>query len=321
MLFRSMKSSGKAAVSFIGSGNYATSVLIPAFKSAEAHMKSVASSAGVSGLHAGRRHGFCETTTDTEAIFADDDTDIVVITTRHDSHARYVLAAIKANKHVFVEKPLCLTLDELAEIKNAYRQKAQTGSLPQLMVGFNRRFAPQIQKMKELLAGVTEPASFVMTINAGAIPADHWTQDRQVGGGRIVGEVCHFIDLLRYLAASPIQSCQRSLMDSSTNDTLSLQLAFKNGSIGTVHYFANGPKSFPKERLEVFAAGGVLQLDNFRKMQGFNWPGFKKMNLSRQDKGQKACAKVFMDAVRDGGDAPICVDEIFEVSQLSIEMA
>ncbi len=316
-----LKDNGKVVASFIGSGNYATVMLIPAFKSAGASMKSVASSAGVSGLHAGRKHGFVETTTDSDAIFADDDTDIVVITTRHDSHARYVLQAIEAGKHVFVEKPLCLTLDELGEIESAYGQKADAGTAPLLMVGFNRRFAPQVQKIKKLVAGVTEPKSFIMTVNAGAIPAAHWTQDAETGGGRIVGEACHFIDLLRDLAASPVKSCQRSLMNSSTNDTLSLQLTFQNGSIGTIHYFSNGPKSFPKERLEVFCAGRVLQLDNFRKMQGFGWPGFKKMNLSRQDKGQMACAKAFVKAVKKGSTAPIPIDDIFEVSRLSIEMA
>lgn len=317
----SSKVSGKAAVSFIGSGNYASGVLIPAFKAVGTSFKSVASATGVSGVHVGRKHGFAETTTDADTIFDDADTDAVVITTRHDSHARYVLRALGAGKHVFVEKPLCLSLDELTEIDVAYRQQAEKGPAPLLMVGFNRRFAPQVQEIKRLLAGVVEPKSFVMTVNAGAIPADHWTQDREIGGGRIVGEACHFIDLLRFLAASPVRSCERVMMDSPTQDTLSLQMSFEDGSIGTIHYFANGPKSFPKERLEVFAAGGVLQLDNFRKLQGFGWPGFKKMNLSRQDKGQKACAGAFIKALQEGGEAPIPIEEVLEVSRISIEMA
>lgn len=315
------KAIGSATVSFIGSGNYATGVLIPAFKAAGTRLKSVASSGGVSGLHAGRKYGFAEATTDADAIFADAQTDAVVITTRHDSHARYVLKAIEAGKHVFVEKPLCLTLDELAAIEAAYRQKAEAGAAPLLMVGFNRRFAPQVEKIRSLLDAVAGPKSFVMTVNAGAIPAEHWTQDKEVGGGRIVGEACHFIDLLRFLAASPVKSCTRTLMQTRTEDTLSLQLAFEDGSIGSIHYFANGPKSFPKERLEVFAAGRVLQFDNFRKLQGFDWPGFSKLNLSRQDKGQTACATRFVEAVRMGGAAPIPADEIFEVSRLAIEVA
>lgn len=316
-----VRGGGRPAVSFIGSGNYATAVLIPAFKSTGAMLKSVASSAGVSSLHAGRKHGFVEITTDSEAIFTDNETDAVVISTRHDSHARYVLQAIEAEKHVFVEKPLCLALDELKEIQAAYKQKVTTGVAPLIMVGFNRRFAPQIQKIKQLIASITEPKSFVMTINAGAIPPDHWTQDREIGGGRIVGEACHFIDLLRFLAGSPVKNYTRSVMNTTTQDTVSLLFSFENGSIGTIHYFANGPKSFPKERLEVFAAGGVLQLDNFRKLHGFDWPGFKKMNLFRQDKGQNACAAAFVKAIRDGGDAPIPVEELFEVSRISIELA
>lgn len=309
---------GEGGVSFIGSGNYATAVLIPAFKAAGARLRSVASSAGVSGVHAGRKFGFEETTTDTDRLFADSETNTIVVTTRHDSHARFVKQALQAGKHVFVEKPLCLTLDELASIESSC---AVMASPLIVMVGFNRRFAPQVQRMKQLLGGVSGPKAFVMTVNAGAIPADHWTQDREVGGGRIVGEACHFIDLLRFLTGVPITGHQRMAMDSATQDTLTLQLSFADGSIGTVHYFANGSKAFPKERLEVFAAGRVLQLDNFRKLTGFGWPGFSKMNLWRQDKGQKACAQAFVDAIQQGLPSPIPAAEIFEVSRISMELA
>ncbi len=319
----------RASVSFVGSGNYATAVLIPAFKEAGAILRSVASSAGVSGVHAGRKYGFEETTTETGRIFSDAKTDAVVITTQHDSHARFVLQALQAGKHVFVEKPLCLTLDELAEIEAAYLTLSpQSSSLtpqhsapPVLMVGFNRRFAPQVQKVKQLLNGVSGPKAFIMTVNAGAIPADHWTQDPEAGGGRIIGEACHFIDLLRFLAGVPITSWQRMSMDALTQDTVTLQLGFADGSIGTVHYFANGSKTFPKERLEVFAAGRVLQLDNYRKLTGFGWPGFSKMNLWQQDKGQKACAKAFVAAVEGRGPVPIAFAEVLEVSRISIEIA
>jgi predicted dehydrogenase len=175
--------------------------------------------------------------------------------------------------------------------------------------------------MKQLLDGVSGPKAFVMTVSSGAIPADHWTQDREVGGGRLIGEACHFIDLLRFLAGVPITGNQRMAMNSATQDTVTLQLSFADGSIGTVHYFANGSKAFPKERLEVFAAGRVLQLDNFRKLTGFGWPGFSKMNLWRQDKGQKACVKAFVDAIQQGLPSPIPIAEIFEVSRVSIEIA
>ena len=309
---------GHASVSFIGAGNYATGVLIKAFKETGARLRTVASSAGVSGVHAGRKYGFEETTTDTEKLFADAETNAIVITTRHDSHAGFVLKAIAGGKHVFVEKPLCLTLDELSQIERA-AESAHTKTL--LMVGFNRRFAPQVQRVRELLKGSIGPKAFVMTVNAGAIPAEHWTQDAEEGGGRIIGEGCHFIDLLRFLAGSPIESHTSVSMKSSTGDTVTINLKFADGSLGTVHYFANGNKAFPKERLEVFAGGAVLQLDNFRKLKGFGWKGFSKMNLWKQDKGQRACAAAFVHAVNDGGAPPIPWNEIIEVARVSIEIA
>ena len=320
--YQSGRKAERAAVSFLGAGNYATAVLIPAFKEAGAKLCCVASSTGVSGLHAARKYGFDETTTDTDRLFSDANTNAVVITTQHDSHARFVLKALESGKHVFVEKPLCLTLAELSEIESACGKACgQSAVSPVMMVGFNRRFAPQIQKMKELLSVVAGPKTFIMTVNAGAIPADHWTQDREVGGGRIIGEACHFIDLLRFMAGKPIESWSRATMDAPTDDTVTISLKFGDGSIGTVHYFANGTKAFPKERLEVFAAGRVLQLDNYRKLTGFGWPGFSKMNLWRQDKGQKSCAKAFADAVSIGRMAPIPIDELLEVSRVSIEIA
>lgn len=308
-------------VSFVGAGNYATGTLIPAFKAAGARLRTVASNAGVSGLHAGRKFGFRETTTDTPTVFADPETDTVVITTRHDSHAGFVMMALEAGKNVFVEKPLCLTLSELGEVESLYRQQEATGSPPRVMIGFNRRFAPLVQKMHGLLAGTTGPKAFIMTVNAGSLPADHWTQDIEVGGGRIIGEGCHFIDLLRYLCGEPIVSHQHVVMKSAAGDTITIQLAFSEGSIGTVHYFANGTKAFPKERVEVFASGRVLQLDNFRVLTGFGWPGFRSMKLWRQDKGQKACAAAFVQSVREGRASPIPFDEILEVSRVSIEVA
>lgn len=318
---RSVGASKNCGVSFVGSGNYATAVLIPAFKEAGARLRSVASSAGVSGVHVGRKYGFEETTTDTEKLFSDPDTNAVVITTRHDSHARFVLKALQAGKHVFVEKPLCLTLDELEEIEAAYTRLGKENKTPLVMVGYNRRFAPHVQKMKNLLAGVKWPKTFVMTVNAGAIPTEHWTQDREVGGGRIIGEACHFIDLLRFLAGTFIESHTSVEMESPTGDTVTINLHFVDGSLGIVHYFANGNKSFPKERLEVFTGGRVLQLDNFRKLTAFGWPGFRTMNLWSQNKGQKACAAMFVQAVIKGGIAPIPLNEIFESSRVSIEVA
>jgi predicted dehydrogenase len=306
----------QVVVGFIGAGNYACGGLAPAFLASGARLRSVVSASGVSGIYAARKFGFEQATTDAVAVTGDKEINVAVIATRHDSHASYVLQARAAGKHLFVEKPLCLTLDELERIERAY-----SGEAPLLMMGFNRRFAPHVVRMKQLLATTPLPKAFVVTVNAGSIPASHWTQDVEVGGGRLLGENCHFIDLLRHLAGAPIVSHDSQLMDVATNDCASVMLKFADGSIGTIHYLSNGSKSFPKERVEVFCAGRVLQLDNFRNLRGFGWPGFSGMRLWRQDKGQRACVLAFVEAVRRGIPAPIPIEEILEVSRVSIESA
>ena len=320
------KASDKVNIGFIGSGNYATQVLIPAFKKTGANMVSVASSAGISGVHAGQKNNFSETTTDTEGLITNPEINTVVITTQHNSHAHFVCDLLNAGKHVFVEKPLALKRDELSLIESTYKEAWSRGDNPLLMVGFNRRFSPQIQKIKSLLEQAKEPKSFIMTVNAGAIPPDHWTQSKEVGGRRIIGEGCHFIDLLRFLAGAPIINYQAMMMGEFPgieirDDKVSITLAFEDGSFGTVHYLANGNKTFPKERLEVFCGGGILQLDNFRKLKGYAWPGFSKMNLWSQNKGNQDCAIAFVDAIREGKSSPISFEELMEVSRVSIEIA
>jgi predicted dehydrogenase len=307
-------------IAFLGAGNYAGRVLMPAFRKAGAQLHTVVSAGGVSAAHYGRKFGFSKASTDESEVLADPPIDTVVIATRHNVHARQVLAALQAGKHVFCEKPLCLTLDELAEID------AEISGRPSqlLMVGFNRRFAPQVVKMKALLETIAEPKSFIMLVNAGAIPSDHWTQDKAVGDGRIVGEGCHFIDLLRHLAGAPIVGHQvvalgRHPALQVTDDKVTITLEFADGSVGTVHYLANGDKGFPKERLEVFCGGKVLQLDNFRRLRGWGWKGFGSLNFWRQDKGTQQCVNAFVDAVRKGAPPPISLHEIIEVSRVSIE--
>lgn len=315
----------RPVLGFVGAGNYASRMLIPAFKSAGAQLHTVVTSGGINGVVHGVRAGFAEASTDFNALLANDVVNTIAIVTRHDSHASLVAQALRAGKSVFVEKPLAIDHAQLIEVREAYDQANQAGPGPQLMVGFNRRFAPQVQKMKTLLASVTEPKSFIMTMNAGAIPASHWTQDVLVGGGRIIGEACHFIDLMRFLAGSPIVSLQARRMGNApgmevTEDKASITLGFEDGSFGTIMYLANGAASFPKERIEVFSAGRVLQLDNFRKLNGYGWSGFSKLNLWKQDKGQKACAAAFLRAV-DTGVSAIPPEEIFEVARVTIEAA
>lgn len=309
---------GSPRLAFLGAGNYAQAALIPAFKKSSARLATVVSSEGVSGVHAARRFGFDAASTDTAAVITSPDIVAVVIATRHDTHAALTCDALAAGKSVFVEKPLALTVDELALIRQALSKSADRS--PILAVGYNRRFSPQVQRIHALLARVSEPKAFVVTVNAGRVPGDHWVHDAIQGGGRILGEGCHFVDLLRYLAGCRITDHGVHLMQSATRDTATLTLGFADGSIGTIHYFANGSRAFPKERIEVFAGGGILQLDNFRRLRGYGWPGFQSMNLWRQDKGQAACAAAFVDAVRAGGPPPIPYDELFEVAEVCISL-
>lgn len=315
----------RPVIGFVGAGNYASRVLIPAFKAAGAQLHSVVTSAGLNGVINGRSMGFAEASNDVSALLADAQVNTVVVATRHDTHAHFVKQALAAGKNVFVEKPLAIDLESLAEVQAAYVESHGKGAGPQLMVGFNRRFAPQVRKIKELLEGVREPKAFIMTVNAGAIPKEHWTQDAEVGGGRIIGEACHFIDLMRFLADSPIISVQARRMGDApgidiVEDKAAITLGFADGSFGTIFYLANGAANFPKERIEVFAAGRTLQLDNFRKLNGFSWPGFRTMNLMTQDKGQKAGAAAFLRAIEVGVPA-IPAEEIFEVARITIEAA
>jgi len=320
------RSAATPVVGCIGAGNYATQVLLPAFQKTGVAFRSVASSTGVSAAHAGSKFGFSEITSDGRSVIESTDINTIVIATRHDSHAALAGEALKAGKHVFVEKPLAITRAELAALSDVYQDCVRRHAAPPfLMVGFNRRFAPQVQRMKQLLDGVTEPKTFVMTVNAGNIPLDHWTQDRLIGGGRIIGEGCHFVDLLRFLAGSPIIGVQAMATGKAPGelvgeDRVTATLRFTDGSIGTVHYFSNGHKSFPKEQLEVFCAGRVLRLDNFRKLRGYGWSNFQKMDLWSQDKGQTACVAAFVDAIRRGGCSPIPWNELVEVTQVTFDI-
>jgi predicted dehydrogenase len=313
----------RPVVAFIGAGNYANQVLIPAFRKSNVYLKTIVSSGGVSAVHAGRKHGFEEAGSDHAAMLSDPAIDAIAITTRHDTHVRFICDALRARKHVFVEKPLALDRAGLDAIKTAYHEASISDARPLLMVGFNRRFAPQVVKIKKLLDAVTEPKTLIMTVNAGAIPADHWTQKKDIGGGRIVGEACHFIDLLRFLCGAEIVDIQAQMIGPTSpirDDKITFTLAFSDGSFGTVHYLASGHKSFPKERLEVFCAGSILQLDNFRRLTGYGWPGFRSMNLWTQDKGNAACVSAFVDAIVHGHASPIPFDELIEVTEATFDV-
>ncbi|RMH18927.1 MAG: dehydrogenase [Gammaproteobacteria bacterium] len=315
----------EVVVGCVGAGNYASRTLIPAFREAGVVLDTLVTSGGVSGVHHGRKNGFRMASTRIEDLWQNEVVNTVAIVTRHDVHAAQVVAALGAGKHVFVEKPLALTLEELDDIEQAYLA-ANEKKPTLLMVGFNRRFAPHIVKMKSLLEARRSPKSIIMTVNAGAIPSEHWVQDHKIGGGRIIGEGCHFIDLMRYLVGSPVIDSQVMMMGNAPGvavreDKVSITLSFEDGSFGTIHYLANGSPAFPKERVEVFCDNAVLQMDNYRILRGYGWHGFKSMKLMRQDKGQKACVKAFVEAVRGKGAVPVSCNELLEVSRISIEVA
>ncbi|MCL6589619.1 MAG: bi-domain-containing oxidoreductase [Firmicutes bacterium] len=306
----------------IGAGEFAARMLLPALQRTGAGLKIIASGGGLSGVYRGRKFGFAAATTDPAVIFGDPEIEAVLIAARHDQHAALVCQALAAGKHVFVEKPLAVDRDGLMAIRAAYEAISREGKAPPLlMVGFNRRFAPQTQKMKALLAACPGPQTLIMTVNAGAAPVGHWTMDPETGGGRIIGEACHFIDLLRYLTGSPVREIQTARLDQAGQDTVSITLRFENGSIGAVHYLANGAKSFPKERLEVFCGGKILQLNNFIELTGYGWPGFKRWRLWRQDKGHRAEIESFIEAVRTGAPSPIPFAELVEVTEVSFKIA
>ena len=314
----------KAVLGFIGAGNYASRVLMPAFRNTGAILHTVVTNSGINSMIHGKRMGFSRGSTDVDSIIKDPNINTSVIVTRHNTHADLVMRSLEAGKNVWVEKPLCIDMKSLQSIEKVYKNAHENVNekKPHLMVGFNRRFAPHTIKMKQLIQNIDSPKSFIMTINAGYIPDDHWTQDSSIGGGRIIGEACHFIDLMRFLANSKIKKVHADAMSdksSKNKDTASINLVFEDGSHGTILYLANGSSKFPKERIEIFVDNKILQLDNFLRLKGFGWPNFKKMNFFKQNKGHKECANSFIESLKTNTPA-IPSAELFEVARVSLEV-
>ncbi len=323
---KSFGTAAKAVVGCIGAGNYGGRILIPALAKAGAELHTIVTKNGLNAVHYGKKFGFASASTDTDALFAEKQINTVVIATRHDSHARLAADALRSGRHVYVEKPLALSNEELAEVETAYARSVADGVSPVIFVGFNRRFSPHVRRMRELLRETQGPKSLSLLMNAGAIPPDNWSQDLEVGGGRVLGEACHFIDLARFLVGARIIGAKSDVMRSSGGaaqslDTAQISLRFEDGSIASIQYYANGHRSFPKERIEVFASGRVLQLDNFRVLRGYGFPGFRSFRTWRQDKGHTACVQAFLKAISSGEPSPMQAEEIFEVSRVAIEVA
>jgi len=298
--------SAEPSVVFIGAGSFANNVLLPALKG-NCNFVGVTASRSNTSRNVADKYGFSYCTDKPSELFADKNSNTVFIATRHDSHAAYVLEGLKSKKHVFVEKPLCLHLEELEQIR---KQQEESNSL--LMVGFNRRFAPQIQKVYMLFKNLNQPVAITYRVNAGTLPKDHWIHDANVGGGRIVGEVCHFIDLVTYLANSKVKSLSANgLMGSAnTNDTLVINLSFESGSIANISYFSNGNKELNKEYLEIFGSGQVAVINDFKDLNMYG-KSVKNSSLGNQDKGHKQEVKAFLDAIREGKSSPIPFPEIY----------
>jgi predicted dehydrogenase/NADPH:quinone reductase-like Zn-dependent oxidoreductase len=305
-----------AVVGIIGAGNFTQMTLLPALKGSGAALKYIASASGVSGTAMAKKFGFTHSTTDYQSILADKEVKLVMITTRHNQHARQVVEALKAGKHVFVEKPLALQPEELKEIIATYN------SLPSaqlLAVGFNRRFSPHSRQMKKLLGDTPGPLNIIATMNAGFIPPNVWVHDMKTGGGRIIGEACHFLDLMVYLSGSPIESVCMNAMGPNpavNTDNASILVRMANGSQGVLNYFANGHKAYSKERVEVYSQNRTLVMDNFRITEGFGFSGFKRLKTT-QDKGHKTQFAQLISKVKEGGEPLIPAADVFNVTAAS----
>ena len=301
VLRESQYKGGTGTVGLIGAGNFTSATLLPALKAAGAKLKTIASAGGLNATLLAQKFGIAQSTTDYKHILNDPTIDLCFITTRHDSHACLTVEALRVGKHVFVEKPLAIYTDELADIVDA-----QQASGRMVMVGFNRRFSPLAQKMKKLLGGPRAdevPMNVVVTVNAGSIPANSWVHDRSVGGGRILGEACHFVDLITFLTDSRVVSVCLNAMGrnpTETTDSASLLLRYENGAVGVVNYFANGSKAYAKERVEVYSQGRTLVLENFRKLIGYGFKGFSSVS-GRQDKGHTEQIKRLIGQIQGNG--------------------
>ncbi len=314
-------------VGVIGAGSFATRTILPLLKKSGVRLKLIATRGGTGAAVAGRKFGFEEATSDAEAILNDNEINTLFILTRHNSHAPLICRALEAGKHVFCEKPLAVDAEQLEAVKEACDRAGRSAPRPILHVGFNRRFSAFTVKMKELLDREKGPAAFNVLVNAGHVDGDHWIQDPEVGGGRIIGEACHFIDLLRFLAGSRITEVKSDELRQPERrdapaDTVTITLRFEDGAIGTVHYWANGSRKYPKETLQAFSGGKVLALDNFRSLKGYGWSGFRgRKKHWGQDKGHRAEVNAFLASVREGGGPLVPFAELVEVTQATFRAA
>ena len=305
----------KGVVGIVGAGNFTSAMILPSLKKHSANIKSIASSGGLSGTTMAKKYNISNSTTDYGTILNDEEIDLVLITTRHNTHAKMATEVIKAGKHVFVEKPLALNNSELDELLDVLNKNSNAT----VSVGFNRRFAPLAIELKKQIGNCDTPINVIATMNAGFIPKDVWVHDMEVGGGRIIGEACHFIDLITYFTGSEVESVCMNAMGKNpeeNTDNATILLKYKNGSTGVINYFANGSKAYDKERVEVFSQERTLIIENWRKLTGYGVKGFKKAK-SGQDKGHANQFGQLLKSVVNGGEPIIPLNEIVNTTKAS----
>lgn len=316
-LNESNAASGPQAVvpAIIGAGNFTAATLLPAIKNQQESVEYIAGrSNGAAAQHLARKFSCKSATTDTNEVLESNRVNLIMITTNHDSHANLVIKSLEKGKNVFVEKPLCLNEGELADIVACRREHPD----PILTVGFNRRFSPHIEKCMQLLKGRAEPISIQILVNAGAIPSAHWVHHPEKGGGRIIGEGCHFIDLLVHITGSKVRSVSASRVGTTAairDDKMSITCEMEDGSIGSINYFANGSKKFPKETIHVFSDDRIFECINFRVSKGYGFSDFNRYKTNRIEKGHKEQFNALYSAVRENDQAPIEFDELVNVSE------
>ena len=304
-------------VGVIGAGNFAQSVLIPAIKrDADSFLAGVCAATGSHSRFSAKKFGFAFATTDPEQIYADSSINSVVIATRHHLHAAQIIRALESGKNVFCEKPLCLTEDELEEIQHAYLQHGG-----KLMVGFNRRFAPMALRMKSFFGESRAPLVMHYRVNAGPLPHDHWINDAEQGGGRILGEMCHFVDFLTFLLGRPVSADAHCVNTPAGQDVVA-SLEFQDGSLGTIAYVCSGDRAFSKEQIEVFGGGRVAVLDDFRRLELVHHGEKRTVHARfRQDKGHAAEWRAFCESIRHDAQEPVPFQEIRASTLATIRLA
>lgn len=304
----------EGVIGIIGAGNFTAAMIVPTLSKLKAKIKYIASSRGLSGTTLAKKYGIQRSTTEMREIFDDSEVDAVIITTRHNQHASNVIDALEKGKHVFVEKPLAITLEEVSLIEEAYNKSPNS-----LVVGFNRRFSPFALEAKKLLGDVHRPINVIATMNAGFIPDDHWVQDLEIGGGRIIGEACHYIDLITFFTNSVVTEVIMNSMGTEADvgtDNAAIILKYENGSQGVINYFSNGHKAYSKERIEIYDQGKNIIIDNFRKAYyyGYKSSGMKKS----QDKGHQEQFRRWIEMVTQGKDPIIPIHEVLNTSKAAI---